>query len=74
MIKKFVCPKCKAELKYVREHAKEYRVYSWIIYPEWDEADIYTDECYESNTEFFECPECNYEGQALDEFIVGDDW
>lgn len=73
MTKKFICPKCKAELTYVREHAKEYRIYSWVINQVLDEVDIYTHDCYESNTEFFECPECNYEGQALVDFIVGDD-
>ena len=69
MTKKFICPKCKTQLEYVNEHANEYRVYSWIIYPGYDEAYIDTDVCYESNTEFFECPKCNYEGQALEEFV-----
>ena len=69
MTKKLICPNCKEELEYVKEYSKEIRVYTWKINTKYNEADTFDDECYDSDTQYFECPECNFETPSIDDFI-----
>lgn len=73
MTMKLICPKCKKEIEYVKEHAKEYRIYSWKIHT--THGDVYTfeDECYDSETQFFECEECGNHCEAIEDFIAEGD-
>ena len=73
MTKKLICPNCKKELKYVKEYAKEYRVYRWKISLLYDNADRFDDEYYDSETQFFECYECGNHSEELEDFIVDGD-
>lgn len=70
MTKKLICPNCKTELEYIKEYAIEKRVYTWKINSLYDDADTFEDECYDSETQFFECYECGNHSGALEDFIV----
>ena len=70
MTKKLICPNCKEELEYVTEHTKEYHTYKWRIFVTYDEADTFDNDCYESETQFFECPRCEHHEGAIEDFIV----
>ncbi len=66
---KFICPMCKKQINNVKAFVKEYHTYHWIINT-WGSPEMSHSEFRDNETVGFDCPECEYEGKTLEEFIV----